>query len=234
MNTHDTHSEAISPSPMMVGGGEVRGLSYTPSKDMYPYVIRFTPVGDTPDVQVYSFEQILDEFLHQFETWTVSQEKSSKGIIHFHIYLESRESLEEVKKLVRLFIYPYYPDRKRGFGTKQYNCQLSDNPLKGIMYALKQRGEYYFSGFTQEFIDACIKSSFEKEASDFEKEVAELSQEFLNSNMDPYLYAEKLCIIYSQFDKRIHFKDIQGIINSKIIKRDPSQASYLVKKNLVF
>jgi len=234
MNNNDNPSVTITPSPMMVGGPEVGGLSYDVPKGYYPYVIRFTPVGDTPDIQLYGFEQILEEFLEQFDTWSISVENSKKGVVHYHMYLESKLDLEGVKKLVRGFIYPYYPDRKRGFGTKNFNCQLSKEPLKGIMYSLKQRGEYHYSGFTQEFIDACIKSSFEKEESDMEKEVAELTFEFLNSTMDPYVYAERLCLIYSQYDKRIHFKDIQGLVNSKIIKRDPSLASSMVRKNLTF
>lgn len=223
-----------SPSPMMVGDREVGGLSYIPDKGMHPYVVRFTPVGDTDDIQLYSMESILEDFLPQFDSWVVASEVSSKGVPHFHIYLESTLDIEYVKKIIRDFIYPYYPNRKRGFGTKQYNCQYSDNPLKAIMYALKHRGEYHFSGFVQEFIDSCIKSSFEKVVSDFEKEISELSQEFLDSTMDPYVYAERLCILYAKHDKRVHFKDIQGIVNSKIIKRDPSRAFSMVKKNLVF
>lgn len=220
------------PSPMMVGGGEVGGLSYTPC--FYPYVLRFTPL-DPAGNQLYDLQTVLDEFLTgTFDIYVLAVESSKKDKLHFHIYLESPDALDVVKQKVRDFIYPYYPVRKRGFGTREYNCQEAEFPLKAIMYALKQRGEYHYLGFSQEFIDSCIKSSFDIEPSDFEKEIAELSQEFLDSSMDPYKYAEGLCILYSKYDKRVHFKDIQGIVNSKIIKRDPSQASYLVSKYLSF
>lgn len=228
----DTHSEAITPSPMMVGGGEVGGLSYTPDRDLIPYVLRFTPIGDR-DEQVYDMQAVIDELLiPHFDIWVISQELKPK--LHFHVYLETFDNPKDLRKKLRDFIYPYYPVRARGFGTKQYSCILSENPLNAIIYLLKQRGEYHFNGFSQEFINSCLQSSFEKEASEFEKEVADLSLEFLNSQMDPYIYAERLCIIYSSYDKRVHFKDIQGIVNSKIIKRDPSSALSMVKRNMTF
>lgn len=227
-------NEATSPSPMMVGGREVGGLSYSPDKGQKPYVIRFTPL-DTENNQIYDIQTVLTDFLQdKFEVWMISEETSKKDKIHYHIYLESEKEINLIKDDIREFIYPYYPVRKRGFGTREYNCQYSEDPLKAIMYLLKQRGEYHYSGFSQEFVDSCMKSSFEVEPSEYDKELADLTQEFLKSKMDPYDFAEKICIIYAKYDKRIHFKDIQGIVNSKIIRRDNSKARDMVRKNLIF
>lgn len=218
------------PSPMMVRDEEVRGLSYKPQFN--PYILRFTPLDDEGN-QLYSIESIIEDFLKDnFEIWIVSCETRPK--IHFHIYLETQKLLTDLKEDVRIFIYSYYPVRTRGFGTKQYSCLESKDPLNSIIYLLKQRGEYHFSGFIEEFINSCILSSFEKSPNEFEREINDLSQEFMDTNMSPYTYAEQLIILYARYDKRVHFRDIQGIVNSKIVKRDVSKAYDMVLKNLVF
>jgi len=214
---------------MMVGDKEGQ-LSYTPLEA--PYVLRFYPFSQDDKYQVYEMSTVIDEFLaDNFETWIITEETRPK--LHYHIYLESPLLLDPLKKKVREFIYPYYPDRKRGFGTKQYSCLVSDNPLNAIMYTLKQRGEYHFSGFDQEFVDKCIASSFELPDNLFDEELAEFVEQFM-TNGDPYKLAENMCILLSKYNKRIHFKDIQGFVNSKIIKRDNTQASFMCRKLLSF
>lgn len=223
-------------SPMMMGDQEIkRSLSYNPRAN--PYCIRFTPVSqDGSEDQVFSYDEVLDEFLDNSDipitVYLITEEQKPK--VHFHIYLESSLNLEDMKAAIREFIYKYYPERKRGFGTKQYNCLVAENPLNAIIYALKQRGRYAVSGFTEEFIDECRKLSFVKTPTDFDEELSAITTSFLDSNKDPYVFAEELVILYATYDKRVHFKDIQGYVNSKLIKRDPSIASYLVRKNLTF
>lgn len=213
----------------MDGGPEVGGLSYEP--EGYAYVLRFTPIG-YEDEQLYDIEAVRDEFLNQFDTYLITEELKPK--IHFHIYLETSLKHEALKQKCRDFIYPYYPVRNRGFGTKQYSCLEAENPLNAIIYALKQRGTTYWSGFTEEFIQKCQAASFEKKPTDFEDDLKVLTDEFLTTDEDPYTFSSKVAILYSQYDKRVHMKDIQGYVNSKLIKRDPKEALRLVKKNLTF
>lgn len=221
-----------------MGGPEVvdprpQGLSYTP--DNYPYVIRFTPYSqDEVPVELYDKETIVDEFLiPNFDIWIISQELVPKK--HYHIYIDTHLNLNEVKTKVRDFIYPYYPDRKRGFGTAQFNVQLSTNPLQACIYPFKQHGWYEFSGFEENFIGKCINLAFEKKTNDVEKAIAALAADFHNFKIqDPYEFATQLSQVYAENDRNLNYKTLQNYINSKIIKRDPSKASYLAKKNLVF
>lgn len=236
MNSLPEISVDIPSSPLMMGdqSGQ-RSLDYTPH--YYPYVLRFTPFAQDDEqclVPIYYMENIVNEFLNHndIELYIITQETTPK--IHYHIYLESKLKHDELKKLTQTFLYSYYPVRTRGFGTKQYSCLISENPLNAIIYALKQRGKYVSSGFTEEFIDECRKQSFEKPSSDFEAELRELSDKFLNSTQDPYLYGAAIATVYSNYDKRVHWRDIQGYVNSKIIKRDPSQAIVMSRANLNF
>jgi len=223
------------PLPIMDGGPEVkRSVEYTPR--LYPYVLRFTPEAqDDPTSHLYGFNEILLEFLeaNQIDIYVLVQETKPK--LHYHCYVEHAFEHEKFKKLVREFIYSFYPNRTRGFGTKQYSCLMSDNPLNAIIYNLKQVGRQEWSGFTTEFIDQCRKMSFDKKETDFEAELAILAQKFLDDiNITPHQFGADVAILYSKFDKRVHWKDIQGYVNSKLIKRDPSIAYQLSLKNLSF
>lgn len=235
----DASTSEHRPSPMRVGGEvgqssqEIKGLTYKVKKGYSPYIIRFYPFSQDDTQQLYDMDSVVFDFLSdQYPRWFISEETKPK--LHFHIYIESKMTLTQIKEKIKQFIYPYYPERKRGFGNKQYNCQSSESPLKAIIYATKQRGAYEYSGFQEDFIEQCKSQSFEKTESEFEKEMNVLTDDFLNSNQCPYEFSEKLCILYSHFDKRIHFRDIQGYVNSKIIKRNPKEASALVRKNLHF
>lgn len=230
--TTDSQIMQIYPLPIMVGGKEVTGgLNYTPVFN--PYVIRLTPV-DNAGIKQYDYDTVIDEFLSKFETWVISCEYSSSDVEHYHIYVEDPCDHATMKQNVRDFIYPFFPNRTRGFGGKQSNCQISEKPLEAIMYALKHRGKHHWSGFNEEFINKCIASSFVIPESKIDVEIAKLSEVFLKTKMDPYEFSEKLCVLYAEHDKRIHFKDIQGYVNSKIIKRDPTMAHSMVRKNLQF
>lgn len=227
------------PLPLMVGDQEVRrSHDYTPRQN--PYDIRFTPYaqGDTeklPDFPLYNFTEIMEDFIHgnNLDIYIVTCER--KPYLHFHIYIETDQKLDKVKKMVQAFIYPYYPNRVRGFGTAQLYCQIAENPLQCITYSLKQKGRLEWSGFTQEFIDECLKHTFEKKDTDFEKELRDLTELFLSDDLiSPTTFGSQVALLYSKFDKRVHWKDIQGYVNSKLIKRDPDQAFLMASKFLSF
>lgn len=106
--------------------------------------------------------------------------------------------------------------------------------MNAIIYCTKQRGAYEESGFVEGFIDKCREVSFELPESMFDSELQLLCDKFLTSTQDPYDFSADLCILYSKHNKRVHFRDIQGLVNSKIIKRDPSKALQMVKKFCVY
>lgn len=219
--TTTANKVSTAPSPMMVGGMVGQGLSYKPRSN--PYIIRLYPFSQDDANQLYGIESVLEEFLlDKFDIWYLAEELRPK--IHYHIYLESSLSLEEMKKKVRDFIYPYYPVRNRGFGNKQYNCQSSENPLNAIIYATKQRGQYHFSGFTEEFLSKCRELSFELSENLFDSELRNITDVFLTTKQTPVEFVTELLLLYSRYDKRIKHQDIQSYVNSKIIKRDPKEA----------
>jgi len=234
----DSHDFNHLPSPLMEGGQEVkRSHSYTPR--YYPYDIRFTPYQQDDKEKIhgaiYTMNDILTDFIYynRFDIYVISCER--KPYEHYHIYIESELKLPEIKKLVQAFIYPYYPNRTRGFGTAQLYCMPAENPLQCITYSLKQKGPLEWSGFTQEFIDECLKHCFEKKDTDFEKELADLTQTFLSdTKINPTDFGAQVALLYSKFDKRVHWKDIQGYVTSKLIKREPSQAYSMASKYLSF
>jgi len=223
------------PLPLMVGGPEVkRSVEYSPR--FHPYVLRFTPESqDDPSSYLFGFDEILSELINEnsFDIYLLVNETSPK--IHYHLYLESKLTHSELKKVVQTFLYSYYHTRTRGFGTKQYSCLISEKPLNAIIYNLKQIGRQEWSGFTDEFIDQCRKMAFCKKETDFEKDLVILTQSFLDDSfISPVQFGSDIAKLYSQYDKRVHWKDIQGYVNSKLIKRDPSQAYILASKYLSF
>jgi len=216
------------PLPLMEGGQEVRGLTYAPRH--YAYVIRLTPADDEGNI-LYHIQDVVKEYLEEnFFIYIITEEL--KPHQHYHIYVESDLKHDEVKQLQRNFIYSYYPVRPRGFGTKQHSCLISENPLNAIIYTLKQRGQIFYSGFTEEFIDACRKQSFEKKENDFEAELRVMTEEFLkNKNIEPMGFTADIAILYSRYDKNVCWKNINNYVNSKMIKRDPSMALSMALKH---
>jgi len=225
------------PLPLMDGGQEVkRSHSYSPK--YHPYDIRFTPYAQDDKEKkfpLYSLQEIMTDFIekNEFSVYVVTCERKPHD--HFHLYIETKRKLADVKKLVHAFIYPYYPNRTRGFGTAQLYCTEAENPLQCITYSLKQKGQVEWSGFTQEFIDECLKHCFEKKDTDFEKELCDLTDLFLSDDtINPVDFGGRIALLYSKYNKRVHWKDIQGYVTSKLIKRDPSQAHIMASKYLTF
>jgi len=228
-------SPADHPLPLMDGGQEVRrSIDYIPRH--FPYVLRFTPVSQDEDTRyLFGFDEIIEEFLNanDIDIFLLVQETTPK--IHYHLYLESRLQHDDLKKLTQTFLYNYYITRSRGFGTKQYSCLISHTPLNAIIYNLKQVGRQEYSGFSEEFIEQCRKMAFTKKSDDFEAELINLAKKFHDDkDITPTQFGADIALIYSSYDKRVHWKDIQGYVNSKIIKRDPAQAYLLASKNLSF
>lgn len=231
-DTHSEHSE-ITPSPMMVGGPQVGGLSYRASYN--PYVIRFTPATlEDKGQQAYEYSDVKTWLAENFDTYILTEEKSPH--LHFHMFVDTKMDSDKLKKKIRDFIYPYYPNRPRGFGGSQYNCKEALDPLNAIIYALKQKGRYDWSGFeSEEFIAHCQRLSFEKKSNDVQVELAELEEKFIKSEIkDPYEFATQITLVYAKHDKNINYSTLQNYINSKMIKRDPEIALSLAKKNLRF
>lgn len=222
-----------SPTGAMVG--QVQHIPIHPLPPYYyAFVIRLKPFYKN-DNQRFGMEQIIEEFLEPISTtWLLSEELVPK--LHYHIYIEaSKIDLNGMKELVRKFMYPYFPDRTRGFGSEM-NTQYSSDREKAISYPLKYNGRITYSGFTEEFIAYRKTQAFVKTETQLENELSQLYDEFVSKNMDPYIYHTKIAIIYADAGRNVNHKTIQNYVNSKLIKRNPKEdyVLSLVKKSVLY
>lgn len=194
------------------------------------YCLRLTPCGQ------YSIESIEDDFLifnqDIFDKWVYGHEISKDGIEHFHLVIFTVLDMDEMKQKVRDFIYPFFPDRGRGFGNKQYNLQYAKKPREAIAYCLKDCGESNFSGFTDECITALRGESYSKPS--FDNDVKALNKRFIDTIMSDVDYLSEYYRIYSKYDRSINCHTINGYLLSIKVKKDPSYALELAKKNICY
>lgn len=191
------------------------------------FVVRLTPCGR------YNIEDVV-KYLNEMScaSWILGVE--TKPQEHYHLVIEHEESLDDIKARLRSFIYLYWDEseRKRGFGNKQYNCQLCKDKLKAISYAIKDK-EYQYEGYTQEFIDSCLEKSFQKNSpTSFQVEFTELNKRFHDSNMPISGYMAAFMILKSKYNQQALPHVALGYANSAAIRRDPSYATYLAENYL--
>lgn len=220
------------PSPSAGVVGQV--MTYQPKTGRYAYVIRFKPFSQDGKIQLYDAQTVENDFLikNKFSVWAIGEELSPK--VHYHMYIESKKEIEEIKKLVREFVYPYYPNRTRGFGS-QTNTQLCEDPLNALRYLQKQKGYINYSGLTDELMQYCKDTSFQKSESDLQQVLSELYKRFENYEFNEYVYGSLIAKAYVQNGREsVNWNQIQNYINSKIILRKEDDALVQAKKFLRF
>lgn len=193
-------------------------------------VIRLTPEGAYTKEELQKF---LKEQLDPLDQWVVGVEVLPR--VHYHVVIVTQETYDNLKQLIRTQINLWYPPpRARGFGNKQWNCQLAIAPLERcISYALKDRVEHFFFGFDQTFIDDCMAAAFPKNSpSNFRVEYLTLCEEFQNSDMDVRTFMIKYCILKSKYNQQVRMQDAYGYALSNLIRRDNSQADNFVETYL--
>lgn len=189
------------------------------------YVIRFTPQGK------YTLDEVAKWLETYFEFWVIGVEMLPQ--VHYHIVIEGDNDLKEMKELVRGFIYQYWPEgeRKRGFGNAQYNCQEADPNPEGflnasISYALKDKEEYLFEGYEQEYIDECIKQSYKKKApANFKLEYMELCKKFMEVEMDQVDFMADFTVLKAKYGQQVRVIDAYGFYNSNLIAKHGRQSA---------
>lgn len=188
--------------------------------ELASYVIRITPC------EKFSFQQVV-EFIKsepQIFTYVVGRETVPRE--HFHLVVQTDEAitLEDVRGIVRAFLYPFWQSEDfklpRGFGNKQYNLQIATELDRAVSYAVKL-GEYVFEGFSEEYINERRAESFEKKKPcNFKAEYQELSQKFQESDMDVREFMIGFCNLKARYDQQINMSHAYGYALSNQIRRD--------------
>jgi len=196
------------------------------------YVIRITPCEKFTAEQLHQF--IKDEIVicrYVIGRETVPQE-------HFHLVVQTDIEIteQEVRDIIKAFLIPLWQTEKgklpRGFGNKQYNLQLCDNLDLAVSYAVKL-GEYWYDGFSEEYITLRKTESFEKKKpSDFKKEFQALIDQFQGTDMDIREFMTSYVVLKAKYGQQVRMQDAYAYALSNLIKRDPSEADNLVENYL--
>lgn len=195
----------------------------TSELNTYVYVIRLTPM------EKYSIDD-LKQFLSGMDNkaWLLAVESSPK--LHYHCVIENDRDIDEIKKLLRNFLFTYWPVRPRGWGNAQYNCQVCEDKDRGISYALKDREEYYYDGYEQEYLDRCLSESFPKNSpSTFKVEYRELCDKFQGSDMEIDEFMVHFITLKAKYGQQVRVHDAYAYALSNSISRDGSVADTVVK-----
>jgi len=212
-------------SPLPTTDGDT-GTEVSSTDALNVFVIRMTPFD------LYNITAVIDNFLNHFteiDSWFIAREISPKE--HFHMVVRSDYDLKFMKELVQAFIYPYYPIRKRGFGSAQYNIQESSTESKAISYAIKDRIEYKYKGYTDEYIEGCLEESFTKTAN-FKTDYKTLCKEFIEDNMADNIFMERYIILKSKHEQKVSVQDAYAYLLSNKVLRDPTEAIRLANNFL--
>lgn len=215
------------PQPNEEFDGEVsdeNSSMYEESDIPIGYVIRFTPM------EKYTLDDV-KTWLSQFDCWLVAVEVTPK--LHYHIVIKSDLELAVVKDLIRKFLYVYWPKRERGWGSAQYNCQVADDIDLAVSYALKDRLERHFSGFTEEYITERLEASFpRKSVSNFKIEYQDLCTKFQESSMDVRQFMIAFVTLKAKYGQQVRMSDAYSYALSNLVRRDPTSADELVEEYL--
>lgn len=107
----------------------------------------------------------IDTTFKGFEPWSqrliVSEETSSKGVLHHHGLVVFRDQ-EQAKDDISFIIKQIYPDAK---GNKSIYIALAQKKNQLLKYTIKE-GKYLQMGFSTEFMNAALKLSSSKEGMD--------------------------------------------------------------------
>jgi len=202
------------------------------------YVVRITPCGKFTKEQLYEFIKYEDKICN----FVIAHELEPREHYHLVIQVDNQVPDQAVRDIIRAFIVPFwYESAKdsqgveqlklpRGFGNKQYNLQISEDLDLAVSYAVKDKIDIYFEGFSKEYINERIEASFKKKSKNtFKIELLELRK-------TPGLDIREFMIAFAQlkakYDQGVRLTDAHSQALSYMIKQDPSSAESFVEDYL--
>lgn len=196
------------------------------------YVVRVTPHDKFTYDELYNF--LVKEY--QISQFVIGRETTPQE--HFHIVLSVDNSLglQDVKDIIRAFIVPKWTGDNgkcpKGFGNKQYNCQLAEDKDLAVSYAVKCK-EIKYEGFEESYIKERMEASFEKKKpSNFKSEYMDLCKLFQESSMEPKDFMIGYVMLKAKYGQSVRVSDAYGYAMSNLVQRDPEEAVDLVENFL--
>lgn len=190
------------------------------------YLIRVTPC------EKFSFEDFHTYIKEESDIFQYVLSKERTPNEHFHLTCSTELNLDDTKGLIRWFLTPYWagPDGKirRGFGNKQYNCQVARDLDKAVNYTVKDKELIVYEGFSDEYIEVRKAESFKKnKPSNFKVEYRQLCDDFQNSDDDVRTFMIKYINLKSKYDQQVSLSNAYGYAVSNIVKRDNNAEEFV-------
>lgn len=194
------------------------------------WMLRLTPQ------EMYTFEEVVTYLSQYFDRFLVCEEKHPK--LHFHCILDPGPDFEElhdgdVRGIIKAFLDSYWPIKAKGWGIAQYHLQCSTNPSKAMSYTLKQKSKKYFTGFSEQEIEAFVALSFPKnDRTTFVEKFRELKKNFQESEMTILDFMSQFGILKSQYDQMVNPAHAYQYALSAQVKRDNHESYNIMARYL--
>lgn len=200
------------------------------------YFIRLTSYDKFTSEQLINFLQ--EEC--QITRYVVGRETTPQEHYHISITTDISLELQDAKDIIRAFIVPLWENTETrklplGFGNKQYNCQVTQEPEKQLSYILKDKDwdNIWFEGYEREYLELRKAESFPKnKPSDFKSDYQELCNAFKSSEMNVRQFMTMFITLKAKYGQTVSLSIAHSYALSNLIQREPEQAETLVNNYL--
>lgn len=162
------------------------------------------------------------------KSYIIGTELSKQGKKHFHAYFYSSLTKDELKNHLN----------NHGLkGNQSYSFKKADTDARVKRYCVKE-GDYAYSGFTKERMDAWIKSSHKKVDEGYSTELSSLEDDYISNNLnsvhkqhDLDCFAEKVIKLQLSYGMKPHPASLQRYTAYWYLKKYPIDIYNYVKQN---
>lgn len=227
-----TISSPIEDSDSEVSFSDSTSTISLPNGDLQKYVIRFTPQ------EKYTVETAEEWLYNHFPKYVIALETQPQE--HYHIVIETEKDLEELKESIREFLFQFWPKRERGWGNAQYNVQVAKENPEGwrdmaVSYAVKDRSQVSYDGYSDEYIQECIDQSFKKKSpANFKLDYQALCSRFLEEEMDAREFMAHFMMLKSKYGQTVNAQQAYSYYNSNLLTKVGESAAYQLAEEFLY